>query len=120
MTKNTTQIIVLSLLAGLAFYSGCSKYDHGSVEGIVVSAVDGQPIAAATIAIGGEHGQTDLTGFFNVFGINTGEKDLMIKADGYYLPGDVVKVDVFDGTLNVGTVALVPVGDMPPGQPGAL
>ena len=120
MTKKTTQIIVLSLLAGLALYSGCSQFDLGSVEGIVVSAVDGQPIAAATIAVGGEHRQTDLTGYFNVFGIHTGRKDLVIKADGYYLPGDVVSVDVFDGTLNIGTVALVPIGDQPPGQPGAL
>lgn len=110
----------LAVLAAGIFVAGCGSFEHGSVRGTLVNAADGKPIVGATVHIGGESGTTDATGLFGIFGISTGERDLAVVAPGYALPGDVIRVNIFKGVSELGTIGLVPATDVPPVAPPAL
>ncbi|NSW56162.1 MAG: carboxypeptidase regulatory-like domain-containing protein [Armatimonadetes bacterium] len=114
-------ILLVAILAGIIGLTGCgSEFDHGSVKGRIVSAVDGTPIAGAAVFIGSENDVTDASGLYAIEGINTGRKDMVIRKQGYILPGDIVSVNVIKGVVELGDIGLVPVSDQPPGSPVGL
>lgn len=119
--RKTWTLLSVAVLAGVIALAGCgSEFDHGSVKGRIVSAVDGTPIAGAAVFIGSESDVTDSSGLYAIEGINTGRKDMVIRKDGYVLPGDVVSVNVIKGVVELGDIGLVPASDQPPSAPDAL
>lgn len=119
--RNTWTLLSVAVIAGTLALGGCgSDFDHGSVRGRIVSAVDGTPIAGAAVFIGSENDVTDASGVYAIEGINTGRKDMVIRKDGYILPGDVVSVNVIKGVVELGDIGLVPSSDQPPNAPSAL
>lgn len=119
--RSTLILLAATVLAGVIALTGCgSSFDHGSVKGRVVSAVDGSPIVGAGVFIGSENDVTDATGAYAISGINTGRKDMVIRKAGYILPGDVVSVNVIKGVIELGTIGMVPASDTPPEAPGLL
>jgi hypothetical protein len=84
--RKTWTLLSVAVLAGVIALAGCgSEFDHGSVKGRIVSAVDGTPIAGAAVFIGSESDVTDASGLYAIEGINTGRKDMVIRKDGYVL-----------------------------------
>ena len=71
--RKTWTLLSVAVLAGVIALAGCgSEFDHGSVKGRIVSAVDGTPIAGAAVFIGSESDVTDASGLYAIEGINTG------------------------------------------------
>jgi len=107
----------IGLAVLIVLIAGCGSFEHGSVRGYVLDATDGSPVQGAVIAIGSEHGVTGVDGFYNISGIRTGQKQMLVKLDGYYLPGDVVMVNVIKGVIDLPELGLLPVGEVAPPAP---
>lgn len=122
MRSKALVFIVAIIVATGTYLVGCSMsdFDHGSVRGTLVNAADGQPIVGANVFIGSEHGVTDATGTFGIFGILTGVRELAVIAPGYALPGEFIRVNIFKGVAELGTIGMVPDTDVPPDAPPAL
>lgn len=108
----------LALAAALAaFVAGCGSFEHGSVRGKVVDARDGTPIQGVVVGIGSENATTAADGAYNIMGIRTGRKQVLVTKAGWYLPGDGVFVNVIEGVIDAPDIGILPTGEAPPDQP---
>lgn len=110
------------ILASTVVIGGWSCGDinaaEGSVKGRVVRASDATPIAGAIVSVGSEGAVTDAFGSFQIGEIDTGRRQLRVKADGYCLPGEPLFVSVAEDVLrDLGDFGLVPVSEAPPDMP---
>jgi len=119
--KLLLQVALFGALAALLQGSSCEGplgLETGNVSGRVVRAADGLPIAGAIVTIDDEGTVTAADGRFTVLRVKTGWRRLQVQAEGYFLPGQPLLVNVEDADGVIPDVGLVPAGDEPPAPPG--
>lgn len=75
------------------------------IRGKIVESTSGQPISSARVVVDGKEVLTDLDGFFEIGELESGTKNLIYSADGYY--DSVQTLELVESSLiNTGVVPL--------------
>ncbi len=99
------KLFLLMLLAStLAMTAQTAK-----LSGVVVNSTSGAPLGGATVELQGTQATTGFNGDFSLGNLKNGKAYLLITCPGYQPMG--IDVNVSDGTLDLGTVVLVPAVD---------
>lgn len=105
--KKVLTILLVLLLVSVVF-AGCAK-TTGTVKGTVTDKA-GNPIAGATVAIGGKTAKTGNDGKFEIKDVPKGDQTLTVKAEGYKDYSEKFTVEPKENTKDVQLSPIIKVG----------